>query len=58
MATYSTTSYFILALVAELYGLGFLMFLGMFLPFITMTIAFNGLLKMSKVVIKKKDDEE
>jgi hypothetical protein len=58
MATYSTTSYFILALVAELYGLGFLMFLGMFLPFITMTIAFNGLLRMSKVVIKKKDDEE
>jgi hypothetical protein len=57
MAVYSTTSYFILALVAELYGLGFLMFLGMFLPFITMTIAFNGLLRMSKVVVPKKDDE-
>ncbi len=57
MATYSTTSYFILALVAELYGLGFILFLGMILPFITMTIAFNGLLRMSKVVVRKKDEE-
>lgn len=58
MATYSTTSYFVLALVAELYGIGIILFLGMILPFITMTIAFNGLLQMSKIVIRKKDDEE
>jgi len=58
MAAYSTTSYFVLALVAELYGLGFILLFGMILPFITMTIAFNGLLSLSKVVIQKKDDEE
>lgn len=57
MATYATTSYFILALVAELYGFGYILAFGMILPFITMTLAFNGLLKMS-IVIRKKDDEE
>lgn len=56
LAAYATTSYFILALVVELYGLGYILAFGMILPFITMTIAFNGLLKMS-VVIRKKDDE-
>lgn len=58
MAAYATTGYFILALVAELYGIGIILFFGMILPFITMTIAFNGLLRMSKIVIRKKDDEE
>ena len=58
MAAYATTGYFILALVAELYGIGIVLFFGMILPFITMTIAFNGLLRMSKIVIRKKDDEE
>jgi hypothetical protein len=57
LATYATTSYFLLALIAELYGFGFILAFGMILPFITMTIAFNGLLKMS-IVIRKKDDEE
>ena len=58
MAAYATTGYFILALVAELYGIGIILFFGMILPFITLTIAFNGLLRMSKIVIRKKDDEE
>lgn len=58
MAAYATTGYFIVALIAELYGLDILLLLGMILPFITMGIAFNGLLRLSKVVIRKKDDEE
>ncbi|MCU0104487.1 DUF1189 domain-containing protein [Acholeplasma vituli] len=58
MAAYASTVYFIIALIAELYGLGILMLVGMILPFVMMAMAFNGLIRMSKVVIRKKDDEE
>lgn len=58
MAAYATTAYFIVALIAELYGLEILLFFGMILPFVMMSRAFNGLIRMSKVVIRKKEDEE
>lgn len=59
MATYALTSYFVLVLIGELYGLGLVSYLALILPYIYMGIAFRGLLKMSKIVIvsDQKDDE-
>lgn len=51
MATYALTSYFVLVLIGELYGLGLLSYVALIMPYIYMGIAFRGLLRMSKIVV-------
>lgn len=51
MATYALTSYFVLVLIGELYGLGLLSYIALIMPYIYMGIAFRGLLRMSKIVV-------
>lgn len=58
MATYALSSYFIVILIGELYGLGFLSYFALILPYIYMGIAFKGLLSMSKIVVIKENDKE
>ena len=58
MSIYALTSYFVVILIGELYGLGILSYFALVLPYIYMSISFTGLLRMSKIVVVKKDDEE
>lgn len=55
MASYALTPYIVLLLIATLYGFEELLFLGLILPYIYMRIAYTGLLKMSRIVIKKEE---
>ncbi|MDY0210248.1 MAG: DUF1189 family protein [Acholeplasma sp.] len=58
MASYALTSYFILVLIGELYGLGLVSYLALILPYVYMGIAFSGLIKMSKIVIVSNEKED
>ncbi|PKK86989.1 MAG: hypothetical protein CVV63_02630, partial [Tenericutes bacterium HGW-Tenericutes-8] len=57
MATYALTSYFILVLIGELYGLGLLSYVALIMPYVYMSIAFKGLLQMSKIVVVRENQE-
>lgn len=55
MAIYSLTPYVVLLLIGKLYGFEEMFFIGLFLPYIYMRLAYQGLLNMSKIVIKKEE---
>jgi ABC-type multidrug transport system fused ATPase/permease subunit len=58
MATYALTSYFVLVLIGELYGLGLLSYVALIMPYIYMGIAFRGLLRMSKIVVVRDSKQQ
>lgn len=58
MAVYSLSPYVVILLIGKLYGVDELFFIGLFLPYIYMRLAYTGLLNMSKIVIKKEETKD